>query len=65
MSTDVHTDPDTHPEDEGLDESYPGCGATTEVQRTTGAGEVRAWSCAACGMNWAITQDRPRSPRSD
>ncbi|MGH3720017.1 MAG: hypothetical protein ACRDRI_14490 [Pseudonocardiaceae bacterium] len=41
-------------------ESCPGCAATTGVRRTVGtAPDVRAWSCAACGMDWAITVVNP------
>ncbi|MGH3771295.1 MAG: hypothetical protein ACRDRW_07865 [Pseudonocardiaceae bacterium] len=48
--------PDTH----GTAESCPGCAATTGVRRTTGtAPYVQAWSCVACGMDWAITVVNP------
>ncbi|MGH3772323.1 MAG: hypothetical protein ACRDRW_13160 [Pseudonocardiaceae bacterium] len=48
--------PDTH----DMPESCPGCAATTGVQPTPGTpAQVQAWSCAVCGMNWAITVVNP------
>ncbi|MGH3771569.1 MAG: hypothetical protein ACRDRW_09270 [Pseudonocardiaceae bacterium] len=46
--------------DPGTAASCSGCVATTGVQRTTSVGEVvQAWSCAMCGMTWAITVVNP------
>ncbi|MGH3769873.1 MAG: hypothetical protein ACRDRW_00490 [Pseudonocardiaceae bacterium] len=60
MSTDARADPGTHPEDEGLDGSCPGCGAATGVLGTTGtAPTVRPWSCTTCGLNWAMFVANP------
>ena len=39
----------------------PFCGTTTKVQSITGTSpRVRAWSCAACRTNWAVTGVNPR-----
>lgn len=38
-----------------------GCGGTSGVQPITGTSpQVQAWSCAACGTNWATTTVNPR-----
>lgn len=42
------------------DEACPGCGTTTGVQQITGSSpKVHAWSCTACGLDWAITVVNP------
>lgn len=42
------------------DEACPGCGTTTGVQPTSGTSpKVHAWSCTACGLDWAITVVNP------
>jgi hypothetical protein len=39
----------------------PSCGDTTSVQPTPGISpRVKAWSCAACRTDWAITVANPR-----
>jgi ribosomal protein L37AE/L43A len=40
----------------GSVDQCPHCGATGGVQRIAGTSpEVRAWGCAECGTQWAIT----------
>jgi transposase-like protein len=39
----------------------PYCGATSGVQPTAGTSpKVQAWSCTACGTQWAISVVNPR-----
>jgi ribosomal protein L37AE/L43A len=33
----------------------PGCGETDGVEQTTSTPSVTAWTCARCGMDWAVT----------
>ena len=43
------------------DDTCPGCGSAHGVQRTpVTSPRVQAWSCAACGMSWAITTANPQ-----
>lgn len=37
----------------------PGCGATSGVQPQPAPPKVQAWTCTACGMEWAITCVNP------
>ncbi len=37
----------------------PGCGATHGVQPKAAPPKVDAWTCTACGMNWAVTVVNP------
>jgi hypothetical protein len=37
----------------------PGCGATSSVQPQPAPPKVQAWTCMACGMEWAITCVNP------
>jgi hypothetical protein len=39
----------------------PCCGTTSGVQPITGTSpKVHAWSCTACGTDWAVTVVRPQ-----
>lgn len=38
----------------------PSCDSTSDVRRTACTPAVDAWSCAACGMDWAVTVVNPR-----
>ncbi|MGH3773692.1 MAG: hypothetical protein ACRDRW_20250 [Pseudonocardiaceae bacterium] len=54
----------THPmmpaHDPDTAESCPGCAATIGVRGTASTPpQVQAWSCAACGMDWAMTVVNP------
>lgn len=42
------------------DDACPRCEATTGVRQITGTSpKVRAWSCTACGLDWAISVVNP------
>ncbi len=44
------------------DDGCPGCGATAGGQPQAPA-TVQAWTCTACGLNWALTVVHPRLRR--
>ena len=41
-------------------EPCPGCGATTGVRPKPAPPKVQAWTCLACGMDWAISVVNPQ-----
>lgn len=41
------------------DQSCPGCGHIEGVEQTSHTPRVAAWSCTACGMDWAISVVNP------
>ena len=47
-----------HPDTTDSD-TCPGCGATTVAQPTPAPHTVQAWTCTACGMDWAVTVVNP------
>ncbi len=49
----------TEPESTGSDDGCPGCGATTGVQPQPAPPTVQAWSCEACGLDFACTVINP------
>lgn len=40
-------------------DACPGCGATHGVQPEPAPPKVQAWTCAACGMDFAVTVINP------
>ena len=40
-------------------DTCPGCGATHDVQPKPAPPKVAAWTCAACGMSWAVSVVNP------
>lgn len=51
-----HSSTVTDPSD---DDACPGCGTTHGVQPQPAPPNVDAWTCTACGMDWAITVVNP------
>lgn len=41
------------------DQSCPGCGHIEGVEQTSRTARVAAWSCTACGMDWAVSVVSP------
>lgn len=41
------------------DDGCPGCGATDGVQPQPAPPTVQAWTCTACGLDWAVTVVNP------
>lgn len=52
-------DPSTVTDPTANDDACPGCGTTHGVQPTPAPPKVQAWTCTACGMNWAVTVVNP------
>ena len=41
------------------DDTCPSCGALDGVQPQPAPPTVQAWSCTACGLDWAVTAVNP------
>jgi rubredoxin len=55
--TELH--PSTMVTDPTDDDACPHCGATHGVQPMPAPPTVQAWTCTACGMDWAVTVVNP------